>query len=326
MNRVFKFFSVMILALALVFGPSVAQAGYDHYVIYVYKDTGFSTAAGGYTQLTSGVTYMVMDYSDNTVPTIYSDAGTTEIRNPVIATTYNILDRIDFYVDDTDGYQDIVVVDTSGGYTSLLDNATDNTRTCIIDERPGIMHQNTIWYCMHCSAFDFTSDTGLPTAHDGTVDTGVDLLEGMIVHDANIQMIQHSIGSNIGICVGAGSTAEADIDGFIEPVDVDFSGDRLFKPGSQLFSASVTGSMFYGDFLSCTDVADDNAAFADGTEDASCYWSGPLQPYYVMADSCLVYRVSSDDDTKTAVDSGTSWFDTNSGWGFIHLWVTKSIR
>jgi len=302
----------MVVALFGIFTAPAAHAGYIHFTITVYKDTGYATSAGGYTQLTSGVQYIVLEDTADSLETIYSDTAGTAMTNPVTATVFNTTDDIDFYVSDAETAVDIIVVDNSGGYTAILDNCTTSTHTCIIDETPGVQHKNIIWYCMYSSGA-----TPRANALDGNIDTEVDLLDGMIVHDVQIEVVQASAGSSIGLCVGGGSTGEGDIDGFVGPQDVDVGVGRIVATKNRAIRTAVA-CPYYGAFFT-HEVGDNAAAFCDGTEDVSIYWEGPAFPYQVNGAHCLSYRISSSDSTANTAQ----WFSSSVGWGFIHYWVSK---
>ena len=138
-----KNFFRKLMALAAVFAfilvAAPAFAAYSHYQIYVYQDTGFATAAGGYTQLTSDVRYIVFDGATKTKSTIYSDSAGSARTNPVEATTFAADDKIDFYIDSTTTSVDIAIMHLNG-YALWLTGVTTSTRTAILDERPGILH------------------------------------------------------------------------------------------------------------------------------------------------------------------------------------------
>ena len=84
-----RFLKLMILAVAICMlvgaSPSFAAMGgaAKHFEMNVYKDTGFATASGGFTQITSGIKYLVLTAGTNTKATIYSDKAGTARTNPV---------------------------------------------------------------------------------------------------------------------------------------------------------------------------------------------------------------------------------------------------
>ena len=160
MKTIFKrlWLAVFIIAALFMF-TSPALAGYDHYVINLYANKGFSTAAGGYSDITSGVRYIVFNGGGaKGIATIYSDAAGTAKSNPVEATTFEVLDRIDFYIADTVTTVDIAVMSLDG-FATWLTGATTSTRTAIIDERPGILHASFAdWQVTVCSQSALTGD------------------------------------------------------------------------------------------------------------------------------------------------------------------------
>jgi len=160
MKTIFKrlWLAVFIVAALFMF-TSPALAGYDHYVINLYADTGFSTAAGGYSSITSGVRYIVFDGGGaKSISTIYTDSAGTAKSNPVEATTFEVLDRIDFYIADTTTTVDIAVMSLDG-FATWLTGATTSTRTAIIDKRPGMLHASFAdWQVTVASQSGLTGD------------------------------------------------------------------------------------------------------------------------------------------------------------------------
>jgi len=205
-------FKTLILGLILLFGlgmmasPVMADFGHKHYKISVYADEGFTTASGGTTLITGGITYKVLTDDTNTAATIYSDSAGTAMTNPVTSTVFDTKDRIDFYVPSSVTAVDIIIVDSAGGYTTFLDDATEHTRTAIIDERPNIQHHGMIWW---------GPVTTTPLGAGTQQDTGIDFDIGTLVHKVIVELITGGSSSNfLNIGIDANEST-GDLDGFI---------------------------------------------------------------------------------------------------------------
>jgi hypothetical protein len=291
---------VLFIALFALMCAAPSFATYDHYVIYVYKDNGFATAAGGYTARTSGITYKVLDADTNTASTIYSDGGTTSKTNPVTTTVFEVLDRIDFYIDATTTSVDIIVTDTVGGFSHVLKGATANTRTCIIDERYNVMHHGIFWY---------TSDTtgsvalasGVPGTFtsNGTMDTGVDFLANTMFLDCNIEIVTATTISTTLLCVGVGATStRATQGGLVRYMVIDAGGTYVYATNSNTTAESQT----LGSLVSQT-------GFTTTTLGSSYF----RKNYVAATAASLSYTIVSSDLPGT---SGAS------GKGYIHYFFT----
>ena len=210
MRRLFKLFAIAFLFVGMMIAAQPVVAANIHYEINVYKDTGFSTASGGYTAITSGITYQVLTAGSVTESTIYSDSAGTAMTNPVTTTIFDADDQISFYIDSASTTVDIIIVNTAGGYTTFLDGATTSTRTAIIDQRPNMMHHGVIWFKATTSSTE--------------VDTGIDLQIGSVIHNVILEVVT-AVTSNGTIDIGPGvaGTAE-DTDGFIDGMSVATAG------------------------------------------------------------------------------------------------------
>jgi hypothetical protein len=88
-------------------------------------------------------------------------------------------------------------VDTNGGYSAFIENFDKYQHTIVIDERPNILHQGTIWFG------GVTSDT----------DTGINFLPDTYVHDVMVEVV--TVASAATLDVGLISTGTSgDKDGF----------------------------------------------------------------------------------------------------------------
>ena len=297
MKKLWKKMLVATLLIASLFVfTAPALAAYDHYVIYVYKDTGYATAAGGYTQLTSGVRYIVFDGGGGlSLSSIYSDSAASVKSNPVEATTFGVLDRIDFYIADTTTSVDIAIMDLTG-YSLWLRGATTSTRTAIIDERPGLHASFADWAATKASMIGLTG-----AATDvWTFESDVVLLPmyGIEVITASCACDMPVLLGNLANTAGAlfGATA----------IDA-----------AKTFSWISTGYTAVGDSTNIGSVfATSIACAADG----GTYERGTTA-YLLTTGQTMDFSGASLVETGAANTSITT--DLENGWGFYHFWFIK---
>lgn len=281
MNRFLKSFIGLFVMLAIVVGFALpAMAAQVHFQITVYRNKGYTTGSGGYSQATTGITYQVMQAGSELaqVP-IYSDAGLTAKTNPVTSTTFATDGKIDFYCD-TATYTtiDIIVVDEVGGFTLFMDGITSNVKNCVIDEVPNKYHHGMIWYNASCTATDLKDDTDLKG-----YDTGIDFPVGTLIEDVYVRVITDTYASAAAMSVGLGGTMA----GLLDLQLVDRQG--MLKP-VYLSDTTTVGSLL-----------------GDKGSDGEFYIH---RPYYVVTAASLNYAFNSADDTEVG--------ENVIGAGYIH--------
>ena len=286
-----KFFksAIIFISIALTFFLVVPNvfAGYDHYTINVYKNLGYTTTAGGNTQITSGVQYLVLNGGTDTRSTIYSDAGSTAITNPVSTTVFDAATDIDFYIDDSVTTVDIIVVDTAGGFTLFLDGITSSVKNCLIDERPNMSHQGTFWYTTQDDA-----TVTLPT------ETGIVMPVGFRMEDIVVETVRATVSSACNIRIGSGATYA----GFLDWTLVD-GADLWMRPNDY---ATTADSDTRGSLIS-TIYADSLAYVYMQTSE---FTGAFAKPGYIATAASLNYAIDSADD------------NTLYGWGYVHFWFS----
>jgi hypothetical protein len=207
--RKLKLFAVLFTALTLLVAVP-AQAAMQDMWAYVYKWTGGMNTDGTpvLTRLTSGVTFKVLASGTTTAETlyVYGSAALTSLTNPVStsdfasATVCN--DKVAFRVDPTDStndrYVDLIVVNTTGGYTALIENFDKYQHTIVFDERPNIMHHGMIWF--------------EPTTTDET-STGITLPYRSLIHDVRVEITVTASADTIDVGLLSSGTG-GDADGF----------------------------------------------------------------------------------------------------------------
>lgn len=178
----------VLLAVFLLAGNAMAL---DHYKakVYAITDTGVSELERS--AIADTIAYQVLAKDADTEETIYSDAARTAMTNPVVASVFATTDMVDFYCDSTTaGYVDLIVVDTNGGYKTIVEDFTPYVHSIYIDKRSGIVHQGMIWFSLASTTetdtgVDFLADTTIKRAYaeivttvaGGTVDLGLDSTE-----------------------------------------------------------------------------------------------------------------------------------------------------
>ena len=173
----------VLMALMLVVPPTAQAVSQDMWA-YVYSWTGGMNADGTMklTRLTTGVTFKVLAVDSDTAETLTYYTKSTSLTNPVTTTNFasNTVcnDMVSFRVDPTDAtndrYVDLIVVDTNGGYTAFVENFDKYQHAIVIDERPNILHQGTIW---------FSYNNAVET------DTGINFLADTFIHDVWVETV-----------------------------------------------------------------------------------------------------------------------------------------
>jgi hypothetical protein len=294
MRTLFKKFTLWAAILAVLFvfaGP--ANATNDHYQINLYADTGYATAAGGYTPITSGVRYYVFNGGGaKTLATLYTAAGAAK-TNPVEATTFEVLDRIDFYIDNSVTSVDIAVM-CLNGYSTWLRGATTSTRTVIIDQKPGLHTAFADWSVTKASMNGLTG-----TATDyWTFESDTVLLPwfGIEVHTATCASDDIQLFGDLSGTAGA-------LFNYINP-DAAKTFTWVSQVWLQAAGSRTTGSVF----VTTACVVD----------------AGDVDPgggYLVATGETMTFSGASLPLTGAANDSITT--DLENGWGFYHFWFLK---
>lgn len=204
--------SIVALIGAAAFGVGPAEAATKHFVAQVYKGDQAKFAFFGnnppVSELKTGVIYQVLQYNSSASETLYSSGGWfagASKSQPVTAATYaSDGGRIDFWCDPTesgDTYVDLLVIDASTGFSTVVRGFTANTRTVIIDETVGVEHNLTIPFTI-----SDTSETS----------SGVSMSYPRLVKDVRLEVVTASATSatiNVGIL--STGTGAGDADGFL---------------------------------------------------------------------------------------------------------------
>lgn len=163
----FKWFLAVLIAFAFLTTP--AMAAYKDMWANVYRWKGATNADGSMVleRITSGVQFQVFATGTITAETLYviKDKGLTSLTNAVTSDLYASTaycgGRVAFRVDPTDStydrYVDVLVVDTAGGYSTLVKNFDEYQHNIIIDERIGVPHKGTVWFDNGATATTATS-------------------------------------------------------------------------------------------------------------------------------------------------------------------------
>jgi len=265
-----KIIIAIALIVSLTFGLTAANAGkpvgMQDFWAYVYRWDGSMTANGlmEVTRATSGVTFVVLQRNSVvTMETLYQYGKktmiTTGMAQPVTGTSFGAVlvcdDKIAFAVDPSetgDTYVDLIVVDQTGGYTSVVRDFNQYMHTIIIDERPLIKHWG--------AAFLIT------TATSTEISAGIELPRPSIIHDMKIQVCT-AFASTAVVHVGLSAAGtNGDIDGFIHGEQVATKGwHNIYRPGVDLTSYQVSSGGSRGSYASTRTPTDGVLGPALGT-------------------------------------------------------------
>lgn len=293
----FKKLATLIMALLVaLFFAVPAFAAYDHYQIYVYKDTGFTTAAGGAPQLITGVRYIVFDGGGaKTLSTIYKDGAGTARTNPVEATTFAVDGRIDFYIDSTVTTVDIAIMDLTG-YSLWLRGCTTSTRTAIIDQRPGLHVSFADWSATKASMIGLTG---------AATDVWTFESDIVLLPQYGIEVITASCACDMPRLLGdLASTAGALFTGTAIDAAKTFS---YISTGYTAVGDSRNVGSFFATSVACT---------ADGAS-----YVEPGTGYLVTTGQTMSF--SGESLVETGAANSTITTDLENGWGFYHFWFIK---
>lgn len=203
----FKLFTLLLAILALLVAVP-AQAALKDMQASVYSWTGGMNADGSkkLTLIESGITFKVLAKNSNTAETLYYPGKTTSLTNPVTTTNFASTSvcnkKVAFRVDPTDTtddrYVDVIVVNTAGGFTAFVEDFDEFTHTIVIDQRPNLIHQGTIWF------------GGVTTAE---VDTGINFLGHSQILDVMVEVVTTASAATIDVGLLSTETS-GDADGF----------------------------------------------------------------------------------------------------------------
>jgi hypothetical protein len=295
MKRIFLALFLAFVMFTTFAAPSMA-ASQDMWA-FVYKDTGKRNAQGvaELTRITSGITFKVLAVGADTSETLtyYNNNAGTSLTNPVSTTNFAAdtvcHDMVAFRVDPTDAtydrYVDLIVVDTSGGFTAFVEDFDKYTHTIVIDERPNIMHHGAIW-------FDDTVAEGASTA------TGVTFLPDTFVHDVWVEVVTVDSGQVIDIetsdtANGYRAGVSLTTAGYIKDTGVITDGST-----SDYFAVTT-----YGSLLHTAITGTDGAATSGGNS-------------YV---GHIVTTAGTDDDLYYDTDASSGY----AAKGYIHYFFTR---
>lgn len=218
-KKLLTFTAIIMLSLFLVIP---AQAGFKNMWAQVYSWDGSINASGRaeLTEITSGITFQVLQAGSDTIETLLEYGTSTSLTNPVTTTNYALATKmrkgagvLSFRVDPgetNDVAVDLIVVDTSGGYTAFVEDFDQYTHSIIIDERPNIQHSGTIW---------FTYAAGSATE----IDTGIDFDYDSFIHDVWVEPVTVDSTETIDVGTLSGGT-DGDANGFRALVSVATAG------------------------------------------------------------------------------------------------------
>ena len=194
-----KKFKVLWFAVLAVFLMNTsAFAVMQHYQATVYKRDvskyGLQGEPSANVIALTGITYKVLAKGSTTAETIYSGAGwgspISSKTNPVTTTVFGTDGgRIDFYCDPTDAvddtYVDLLVTDTTGGFSAIVRGFSSKMHSVVIDETPGISHIGVVWFTSAVSATE--------------VSTGVSFLYDTFIEDVRVQVVTTDAAKTINV-------------------------------------------------------------------------------------------------------------------------------
>jgi hypothetical protein len=216
-----KLFTFLTMAMMFCIFSGSAHAEFKDMWAYVYSWDGSMNAIGekNLVRETSGITFKVLRADSDTAETLYrfNDDTMTSLTNPVSTTAYTSSvtcnDQVRFRVDPTDSGDedvDLIVVNTSGGFTAFVEDFNQYKHTIVIDERPGIQQAGMIW-------------VGASTAE---TDTGVDFLTDTLVEHVQIEVVTVDATETVDVGLLSSET-NGDANGFLAGVSVATAGYPL---------------------------------------------------------------------------------------------------
>ncbi len=207
MKRFISIITALILVCAFTV-PAVAE--YQDMWAKVYRWTGKYGEKGPLLEpVTTGITFEVLARGTSTRETtyVYGKNKLTSLTNPITTTLFASSSycngMVAFRVDPTDStydrYVDLRVVDTNGGFTAIVKDFDKYNHAIVIDERPNIYHQGSIW---------FSGAAATETS------TGVTFLADTQIRSMQVQVTQNLASSSVNIGL-LSSESGGDADGFL---------------------------------------------------------------------------------------------------------------
>lgn len=282
------FINLFVWLVLVVFALPAFATNYDYYAAVYKRDA--TKRDNDLTRVSSAVTFKVLTASSDTAATItrFGDPASTSVTNPVSTTDFANAANCNGYVRfrTTASTVDIIVVDTTGGYTAVIKGFSPNDHSIIIDETPNVMHHGIMW-------FEFGNSNA------AIYDTGVNFVPDTVVHDVIVEVTNADSTETINV-----GTADTEA-GFRTLVSVATNGyvkdTGIYTNGTTDYMAATT----YGSLL-CNALAGENSVNAANVGGLTCN-----NKHYVITtgtDDDLIYSLSSGSDTA---------------YGYIHYWFTR---
>lgn len=256
MRKIFTLFLSLIVAIMLI--CPMAYADSKDMWAQVYKIKNTTVGEPVLDEITTGITFKVLQRNSDTAETltVFADDTSTSLTNPVTTTNFASSSyckgRVQFRVDPgeaNDRYVDLIVIDTSGGYTAFVEDFDQYQHKIVIDERPNIMHHGCVWF---------------GASDNSETDTTVDFAADTLVHDVRVEVV--TVDATETIDVGLLSTETAgDANGFRAAVSVATAGfvadTAVITNGSNI---DYTAASTYGALLVTAITGSDAVATCGG--------------------------------------------------------------
>ena len=285
MKRLFKAF--FLVALALLLSVSANATNYD-YTASVYKQTADTVGDSNPTLISTGIAFKVLTINTDTAATltVFGDSGATSLNNPVTTTAFaaTTLNKVKFRT--TASTVDLLVTDTNGGYSTVIEGFSPSMHKIVIDQRANVMHHGLIWF-------------GASDAAE--TDTGVDFNYDTYVHDVRVETVTVDAGETLNVGLLSTETS-GDADGLSLLVAVSTAGyptdTAVITGGSNIDYVPVTT---YGALL-VTAVTGSDAVVSNG----GCSYIG---------------HIVTGANAQSITYTGSAGSDTAAG--YIHYFFTK---
>ncbi|MDD5353511.1 MAG: hypothetical protein PHS93_10145 [Candidatus Omnitrophica bacterium] len=205
MKKIFR--SIIIVLMLAVFAIPAFAVNYDYYAA-VYKRDATKRGGEDLTLISTGITFKVLTADSDTAATLtaYADKAGTSVTNPVTAANFASTSVCGGLVKfrTTASTVDLIVVDTSGGYTAVVKGFSPNDHSIIIDETIGVQHSGMIWF-----------ESG--HASNTETDTGVDFVADTFIQDVRVEVVTVVSGKIIDVGLLSTETS-GDADGLRDGV------------------------------------------------------------------------------------------------------------
>ena len=211
-KKLFTIFVLLAFLVGSVFSLSAYAANKDMWA-YVYRWKGGIDGDGTLKleRIRESIQFRVLQRNSDSQETLLEYLTTTSMSNPVDRDRYSSRaymkadDVLSFRADPTesgDRYVDLIVTDSSGGFTRFYEDFDESTHTIVIDERPNVTHWGTTW---------FGGSTHWNTTLDTLrVDTDVDFLYDTLIEDVRVEVLVASSGDTIHVGLGGGTSGRQD--------------------------------------------------------------------------------------------------------------------